>query len=204
MGLKRHIEAHPFLYRDYAREKYYSHSERDPKNAIAVLGEMQRLDRQREMKQSTFLDLISDIEPYWHKISKGEMSREEIAQHLKSGYRVGTLPNQLKSKVSSLTVYIDKSSLSHTLSKHGTQYSFEEFKMMSELVEKPQMVLDNSSRLDGSALLYAKIPNKDKVLLEAVVKPDDDMLLIHFVKVGIRKQRSAAKKYKILYNSDGF
>lgn len=59
MGLKRHIEAHPFLYRDREREKYYSHSERDPKNAIAVLGEMQKLNRQRGMR-SRFQNALKD------------------------------------------------------------------------------------------------------------------------------------------------
>lgn len=64
------------------------------------------------------------------------------------------------------------------------------------------MVLDNSDRVEKSIISYSKIPNKDRVVMEAVMIPQDEMLVIHFSKVGIRQVKKNKKKKSILYKKE--
>ena len=143
--------------------------------------------------------MFSDVESVWKQVSNGKLSKSEIIPQLKERYYLGELPGNISELVSSKAVYIDNSSLASSLERHGTQYKLEEFKLIEEIVKNPYLVLDNSDRVEGSLLLYAKIPGKDKVMMEAVAVPNDDMLMIHFNKVGIRQEKKNRKNKKILY-----
>lgn len=143
--------------------------------------------------------MFSDVENIWEKVSNGKLSKAEIVTKLKERYYLGDLPRNISVLVSSKVVYIDNSSLASSLERHGTQYKLEEFKLIEEIVKNPYLVLDNSDRVAGSFLLYAKIPGKDKVMMEAVVVPNNGMLMIHFNKVGIRQEKKNRKSKKILY-----
>lgn len=143
--------------------------------------------------------MFSDVEGMWKQVSNGKLSKSEIVPQLKERYYLGDLPEKISELVSSKAVYIDNNSLASSLERHGTQYKLEEFKLIEEIVKNPYLVLDNSDRVEGSLLLYAKIPGKDKVMMEAVAVPDDDMLMIHFNKVGIRQEKKNRKNKKILY-----
>lgn len=143
--------------------------------------------------------MFSDVEGMWKQVSNGKLSKSEIVPQLKERYYLGNLPEKISELVSSKAVYIDNNSLASSLERHGTQYKLEEFKLIEEIVKNPYLVLDNSDRIEGSLLLYAKIPGKDKVMMEAVAVPDDDMLMIHFNKVGIRQEKKNRKNKKILY-----
>lgn len=71
--------------------------------------------------------------------------------------------------------------------------------LIKEAVQKPYLILDNSERVEKSIISYAKIPNKDKVIMEAVMVPRDEMLVIHFNKVGIRQVKKNEKNMLTLY-----
>ena len=65
--------------------------------------------------------------------------------------------------------------------------------LIKEVVQNPYLILDNSKRIEKSIVSYAKIPNKDKVVMEAVMVPRDEMLVIHFGKVGTRQVKKNEK-----------
>ena len=116
---------------------------------------------------------------------------------LKDRYDIGTLSPKISQYTAFNNVYIDANSLSSSLRSHGQQYSLDEFKLIENIVTRPYLALDNSSRVEGSLLLYAKIPNKDRLVMEAVIIPRDEMM-IHFNKVGIRQEKKNRKNNVIL------
>lgn len=163
-------------------------------NCRCTTGAYYSVDREHGTK-----DMFLEVENKWDKISKGELSKVELLYTLRDRYYLGELPGAISRLAHSKTVYIDKSSLASSLERHGKQYKFEEFKLIEEIVKNPYLVLDNSDRVENSLLLYARIPGKDRVMMEAVAVPDDDMLMIHFNKVGIRQEKKNRKNKKILY-----
>lgn len=149
--------------------------------------------------RSSIEDMISDVKSIWSKVSNGSLNKEQMLEFLEPEYRLGDLPDELIKKIGYSSVYIDRSSLATSLVRHGQQYSLDEFKLISEMIKKPHLVLDNSDRVEKSIIAYVKIPNKDRVVMEAVMVPVDDMLVIHFNKVGIRQENANRKKKPILY-----
>ena len=149
--------------------------------------------------RSSIENMISDVKSIWDKVSNGSINKEQILEFLESEYRLGDLPDELSKKIGYSSVYIDKSSLATSLERHGQQYSLDEFKLITKVIKKPYLVLDNSDRIEKSILAYGRIPDKDRVVMEAVMVPVDDMLVIHFNKVGIRQEKANRKKKPILY-----
>lgn len=144
-------------------------------------------------------DLFNDVSKVWNEVSQGSFDREQIKEKLQDRYDIGKLSPKISQYVAFNNVYIDGRSLSSSLKSHGQQYSFDEFKLIEDIVENPYLALDNSSRVDGSLILYSKIPNKDRLVMEAVVVPRDGMMMIHFNKVGIRQEKKNRKNNVTLY-----
>jgi phage head morphogenesis protein, SPP1 gp7 family len=143
--------------------------------------------------------LFSDVTNAWDGIKKGELSKEQLVKLLESEYELGVFPSEITKLIGISSAYIDVSSLATSLVRHGQQYSLDEFMLIKEVVQKPYLILDNSERIEKSIVSYAKIPNKDKVVMEAVMVPRDEMLVIHFGKVGIRQVKKNEKNMSTLY-----
>ena len=143
--------------------------------------------------------LFSDVSNAWDEIGKGGLSKEQLVGLLKSEYELGNFSSDITKLIGVSSAYIYVSSLATSLVRHGQQYSLDEFMLIKEAVQKPYLILDNSERVEKSIISYVKIPNKDKVIMEAVMVPRDEMLVIHFNKVGIRQVKKNEKNMLTLY-----
>lgn len=143
--------------------------------------------------------LFSDVSNAWGEIGRGKLSKEQLVNLLESEYELGDLPSDIAELTGVSSAYIDVSSLATSLVRHGQQYSLDEFMLIKETVQNPYLILDNSERVEKSIISYVKIPNKDKVVMEAVMVPRNEMLVIHFNKVGIRQVKKNEKNMSTLY-----
>lgn len=143
--------------------------------------------------------LFSDVSNAWGEIGRGGLSKEQLVGLLESEYELGNFSSDITKLIGVSSAYIDVSSLATSLVRHGQQYSLDEFMLIKEVVQNPYLILDNSERVEKSIISYVKIPNKDKVIMEAVMVPRDEMLVIHFNKVGIRQVKKNEKNMSTLY-----
>lgn len=135
--------------------------------------------------------LISDFEKY---ISG---KNEEV---FAESYSLGVLEtNDVLGDLSGKTVKIDNTSLKRIMIKHGNEMRSEEVGLVSKALEHPDVVADNSDRHPASYLLYSRIPDRDKYVMEiAVVPKNEEGFIIHFHKIKMKKVRSLRGKGKIL------
>ena len=167
----------------------------------AVIPDEEELDEQslKNIGKANVDNLFEDVSKIWDEVSQGVVDRDQIRNRLEDRYDIGTLSPKISQYTAFNNVYIDANSLSSSLKSHGQQYTLDDFKLIEDVIKKPYLVLDNSSRVEGSLLLYAKIPNKDRLVMEAVIVPRDAMMMIHFNKVGIRQEKKNRKNNVILY-----
>lgn len=167
----------------------------------AVIPDEEELDEQslKNIGKANVDNLFEDVSKIWDEVSQGVVDRDQIRNRLEDRYDIGTLSPKISQYTAFNNVYIDANSLSSSLKSHGQQYTLDEFKLIEDVIKKPYLALDNSSRVEGSLLLYAKIPNKDRLVMEAVIVPRDAMMMIHFNKVGIRQEKKNRKNNVILY-----
>ena len=167
----------------------------------AVIPDEEELDEQslKNIGKANVDNLFEDVSKIWDEVSQGVVDRDQIRNRLEDRYDIGTLSPKISQYTAFNNVYIDANSLSSSLKSHGQQYTLDEFKLIEDVIKKPYLALDNSSRVEDSLLLYAKIPNKDRLVMEAVVVPRDAMMMIHFNKVGIRQEKKNRKNNVILY-----
>ena len=167
----------------------------------AVIPDEEELDEQslKNIGKANVDNLFEDVSKIWDEVSQGVVDRDQIRNRLEDRYDIGTLSPKISQYTAFNNVYIDANSLFSSLKSHGQQYTLDEFKLIEDVIKKPYLALDNSSRVEGSLLLYAKIPNKDRLVMEAVIVPRDAMMMIHFNKVGIRQEKKNRKNNVILY-----
>ncbi|BFL54241.1 minor capsid protein [Streptococcus pasteurianus] len=167
----------------------------------AVIPDEEELDEKsfKNIEKANVDNLFEDVSKIWDEISQGVVDRDQIRNRLQDRYDIGILSPKISQYTAFNNVYIDANSLSSSLKSHGQQYTLDEFKLIEDVIKKPYLALDNSSRVEGSLLLYAKIPNKDRLVMEAVIIPRDAMMMIHFNKVGIRQEKKNRKNNEILY-----
>ncbi|WP_315460361.1 minor capsid protein [uncultured Streptococcus sp.] len=167
----------------------------------AVIPDEDELDEKssKNIGKANVDDLFEDVSKIWDEVSHGVVDREQIRGKLQDKYDIGILSPKISRYTAFSNVYIEANSLSSSLRSHGQQYSLDEFKLIENIVTRPYLALDNSSRVEGSLLLYAKIPNKDRLVMEAVIVPRNEMMMIHFNKVGIRQEKKNRKNNVILY-----
>lgn len=167
----------------------------------AVIPDEEELDEQslKNIGKANVDNLFEDVSKIWDEVSQGVVDRDQIRNRLEDRYDIGTLSPKISQYTAFNNVYIDANSLSSSLKSHGQQYTLDEFKLIEDVIKKPYLALDNSSRVEDSLLLYAKIPNKDRLVMEAVIVPRDAMMMIHFNKVGIRQEKKNRKNNVILY-----
>lgn len=167
----------------------------------AVIPDEEELDEQslKNIGKANVDNLFEDVSKIWDEVSQGVVDRDQIRNRLEDRYDIGTLSPKISQYTAFNNVYIDANSLSSSLKSHGQQYTLDEFKLIEDVIKKPYLALDNSLRVEGSLLLYAKIPNKDRLVMEAVIVPRDAMMMIHFNKVGIRQEKKNRKNNVILY-----
>ena len=137
----------------------------------------------------------------WEAFSSKRYNREELISLIPfEKAKIGELPNALSDIINNSSVFIDRKSYATSIERHASQFSLEEFKLIEKAVTNPMIVFDNSARIEKSFISYVGIPEKDRVVMEAVVIPKKEGLIIHFAKVGIRNLKK--QKGKVLYKSE--
>lgn len=126
---------------------------------------------------------------------------KEYASMLKEQYYLGKIPNirELK-EITWKDVHITKRDLIRILDKHGKEFSGFEMGLLYDVIRNPDLICDNSWAHRDSLLLYKRIPQKDKVIMEcAIIPKDSDGYVIHFHKIKIKKVNKLRDSQLIIY-----
>lgn len=100
-------------------------------------------------------------------------------------------------------VQVTGKSLAKILEKHGTEFPLDQMLLLQELVTDPDYAADNSSHHNNSILLYKKVPERLKYLMEAaLIQKDDGSYIIHYHKIKKQKLNKLKREQKILYSKD--
>ena len=100
-------------------------------------------------------------------------------------------------------IHVTGKDLAKILEKHGTEFPLEQMLLLQELVVNPDYVADNSNHHNNSVLLYKKVPERLKYLMEAaLIQKDDGNYIIHYHKIKKQKLNKLKREQKILYSKD--
>ena len=150
-----------------------------------------------------FEKLRDDLANLWDDISKGDASYKSIERSLAESYTIGQLPNVKGTEELLKRVQVTGKNLAKILEKHGTEFPLEQMLLLQELVTGPDYVADNSEHHNNSVLLYKKVPERLKYLMEAaLIQKDDGSYIIHYHKIKKQKLNKLKREQKILYSKD--
>lgn len=190
---------------------YYS---LDHEASNGVLGEDKRVES-KELGQhqealnfsaaSDYQKFESDLTNLWEDISEGRLTESELTAKLDYAYNLGVLSNLKILDNFKPQVFISGRDLARTLAKHGTEFPLEQMLLIKDMISSPDVVADNSDHHKGSVLLYEKIPDRKKSVMEgAIIPKEDGSYLIHYHKIGKHKINKLRKNNKILYEDKDF
>lgn len=150
-----------------------------------------------------FEKLRDDLANLWDDISKGNVSYKNIERNLTENYIIRQLPTIPGTEELLKNVQITGKNLAKILEKHGTEFPLEQMLLLQELVANPDYVADNSGHHNNSVLLYKKVPERLKYLMEAaLIQKDDGNYIIHYHKIKKQKLNKLKREQKILYSKD--
>ena len=150
-----------------------------------------------------FEKLKDDLANLWDDISKGNIPYDGIERSLAENYIIGQLPNVKGTEELLKRVQVTGKNLANILEKHGTEFPLEQMLLLQELVTDPDYVADNSDHHNNSVLLYKKVPERLKYLMEAaLIQKDDGNYIIHYHKIKKQKLNKLKREQKILYSKD--
>ena len=154
---------------------------------------------------SDYQKFESDLTNLWEDISEGKLTESELTAKLDYAYNLGVLSNLKILDNFKPQVFISGRDLARTLAKHGTEFPLEQMLLIKDMISSPDVVADNSDHHKGSVLLYEKIPDRKKSVMEgAVIPKEDGSYLIHYHKIGKHKINKLRKSNKILYEDKDF
>lgn len=150
-----------------------------------------------------FEKLKDDLTNLWDNISKGNLPYKSIERSLAESYTIGQLPSVKGTEELLKRVQVTGKNLAKILEKHGTEFPLEQMLLLKELVSNPDYVADNSDHHNNSVLLYKKVPERLKYLMEAaLIQKDDGSYIIHYHKIKKQKLNKLKREQKILYSKD--
>lgn len=150
-----------------------------------------------------FEKLRDDLANLWDDISKGNLSYKSIERSLAENYTIGQLPSVKGAEELLKRVQVTGKNLAKILEKHGTEFPLEQMLLLQELVTAPDYVANNSDHHNNSVLLYKKVPERLKYLMEAaLIQKDDGSYIIHYHKIKKQKLNKLKREQKILYSKD--
>lgn len=153
--------------------------------------------------ENDFEKLRDDIANLWDDISKGNIPYDGIKRSLAENYIIGQLPAVPGTEELLKNVQVTGKNLAKILEKHGTEFPLEQMLLLQELVANPDYVADNSGHHNNSVLLYKKVPERLKYLMEAaLIQKDDGNYIIHYHKIKKQKLNKLKREQKILYSKD--
>lgn len=153
--------------------------------------------------ENDFEKLRDDLTNLWDDISKGNIPYDGIKRSLAENYIIGQLPAVPGTEGLLKNVQVTGKNLAKILEKHGTEFPLEQMLLLQELVANPDYVADNSGHHNNSVLLYKKVPERLKYLMEAaLIQKDDGNYIIHYHKIKKQKLNKLKREQKILYSKD--
>lgn len=168
-----------------------------------VMPDEEELNGVTKVQDHDFEKLKDDLANLWDDISKGDASYKSIERGLAESYTIGQLPNVKGTEELLKRVQVTSKNLSKILEKHGTEFPLEQMLLLQELVTGPDYVADNSDHHNNSVLLYKKVPERLKYLMEAaLIQKDDGNYIIHYHKIKKQKLNKLKREQKILYSKD--
>lgn len=168
-----------------------------------VMPDEEELNGDVKVYDHDFEKLRDDLADLWDDISKGNLSYKSIERSLAESYTIGQLPSVKGTEELLKRVQVTSKNLVKILEKHGTEFPLEQMLLLQELVANPDYVADNSGHHNNSVLLYKKVPERLKYLMEAaLIQKDDGNYIIHYHKIKKQKLNKLKREQKILYSKD--
>lgn len=168
-----------------------------------IMPDEEELNGDIKVNDNDFEKLKDDLTNLWDDISKGNLPYKSIEQSLAESYTIGQLPSVKGTEELLKHVQVTGKNLAKILEKHGTEFPLEQMLLLQELVANPDYVADNSGHHNNSALLYKKVPERLKYLMEAaLIQKDDGSYIIHYHKIKKQKLNKLKREQKILYSKD--
>ena len=168
-----------------------------------VMPDEEELNGDIKVHDHDFEKLRDDLANLWDDISKGNLPYKSIERSLAESYTIGQLPSVRGTEELLKRVQVTGKNLAKILEKHGTEFPLEQMLLLKELVANPDYVADNSNHHNNSVLLYKKVPERLKYLMEAaLIQKDDGNYIIHYHKIKKQKLNKLKREQKILYSKD--
>lgn len=168
-----------------------------------VIPDEEELNGDIKVHDHDFEKLRDDLANLWDDISKGNIPYDGIERSLAENYIIGQLPTVPGTEELLKNVQVTGKNLAKILEKHGTEFPLEQMLLLQELVANPDYVADNSGHHNNSVLLYKKVPERLKYLMEAaLIQKDDGNYIIHYHKIKKQKLNKLKREQKILYSKD--
>lgn len=168
-----------------------------------VMPDEEELNGDIKVHDHDFEKLRDDLANLWDDISKGNLPYKSIERSLAESYTIGQLPSVKGTEELLKRVQVTGKNLAKILEKHGTEFPLEQMLLLKELVANPDYVADNSNHHNNSVLLYKKVPERLKYLMEAaLIQKDDGNYIIHYHKIKKQKLNKLKREQKILYSKD--
>ena len=168
-----------------------------------IMPDEEELNGDIKVNDNDFEKLKNDLTNLWENISKGNLPYKSIERSLAESYTIGQLPSVKGTEELLKRVQVTGKNLAKILEKHGTEFPLEQMLLLKELVANPDYVADNSDHHNNSVLLYKKVPERLKYLMEAaLIQKDDGSYIIHYHKIKKQKLNKLKREQKILYSKD--
>ena len=168
-----------------------------------IMPDEEELNGDIKVNDNDFEKLKDDLTNLWENISKGNLPYKSIERSLAESYTIGQLPSVKGTEELLKRVQVTGKNLAKILEKHGTEFPLEQMLLLKELVSNPDYVADNSDHHNNSVLLYKKVPERLKYLMEAaLIQKDDGSYIIHYHKIKKQKLNKLKREQKILYSTD--
>lgn len=168
-----------------------------------IMPDEEELNGDIKVNDNDFEKLKDDLTNLWENISKGNLPYKSIERSLAESYTIGQLPSVKGTEELLKRVQVTGKNLAKILEKHGTEFPLEQMLLLKELVANPDYVADNSNHHNNSVLLYKKVPERLKYLMEAaLIQKDDGSYIIHYHKIKKQKLNKLKREQKILYSKD--
>lgn len=195
-AMRDYLRQHPFLHRDYAREKYYDDPYTKAKKEIKVRKELDKLNELR--KPRSVSQLKSDLVKAYSEIARNpDISRDELQKLFSRTYGLGNLPkSSVLGEYSGASVQIPNHMLSYILTKHRGQISLEELLNIDKVIQNPSIL---SEDIKGQANTFNLMKQmSDKRFMDAVIMDKGGQVVTHFM---MMNEKRGTKKANKLINS---
>lgn len=191
-AMRDYLEQHPFLHRDYAREKYYDDPYSKAKKEVKARKELDKLNELRKPRPVS--QLKSDLTKAYSAIEKNpDISRGELQNLFSRSYDLGTLPkSSVLGEHSGASVQIPNHMLSYILTKHRGQISLEEFQNIDKVIQNPNILSEDIKGRANTFNLMKQMP--DKRFMDAVVMDKNGEVVTHFMMMNEKKGTKKVNK----------